>query len=156
MFDPFAVFGFEKAYALDLDVLEKRYFEDQKKTHPDRFMLSGADEKAEALKQSTALNQAYLFLKDPLKRAAFLIDVYGVEPLTHDFESLSQAMRWSERMEAGENVKPELSQEEEKLLKDLEEAFEEKNYERARKALYRLTYVQKALKQCSVNEAAHP
>lgn len=152
MFDPFAILGFEKTYSLNLEVLEKRYFEEQKKTHPDRFILSTADAKAQALQKSTALNQAYLFLKDPLKRAAFLIEAYGFEPLTHDLESLSQAMLWSERIDAGENIKPELSQEKERFFRDLEESFEEKDYEKARKALYRLTYVQKALERCSMAE----
>ncbi|OJW46274.1 MAG: Fe-S protein assembly co-chaperone HscB [Alphaproteobacteria bacterium 41-28] len=146
MFDPFEVFGFEKHYSLDVDSLEKRYFEEQKKTHPDRFALSSEAEKDDALRKSTALNQAYIILKDPLQRASFLLKVKGVEPLSHDPLFLGEVMEWNDRLEAGEDLSLELRQEEEKLLKNLETAFEEKDDESARVSLYRLTYVRKLLK----------
>ncbi len=148
MFDPFEVLRFEKCYSLDADVLEKRYFEAQKKSHPDRFTMASQAEKEDALKKSTALNQAYLLLKNPLQRAAFLLKAKGVEPLSHDSLFLEEVMVWNERLDAGENLKTELYGKEEALFKDLEEAFKKENDEKARVALYRLTYVQKMLKQC--------
>jgi len=146
MFDPFATLGFERSYSLDVTALEKRYFEEQKKSHPDRFALVSGIEKEDALRKSTTLNQAYLILKDPLQRAAFLLKVRGVEPLSHDPLFLGKVMMWNERLEAGEDLALELQHEEEKLFKDLETAFEEENDEKAQVSLYRLTYVQKLMK----------
>ncbi len=146
MFDPFEVMGLEKGYSLAVDELEKRYFEEQKKTHPDRFTLASGAEKDKALKKSIALNQAYLLLKDPLQRATFLLKGRGVEPLSQDPLFLGEVMVWNERLEAGEDLSLELKQKEERLFKELEDAFEEENDERARVSLYRLTYVRKLLK----------
>jgi molecular chaperone HscB len=149
MFDPFEVMGLEKGYPLDMYVLEKRYFDEQKKTHPDRFALANEAEKDDALRKSTALNQAYLILKDPLQRAAFLLKARGVEPLSHDPLFLGEVMVWNERLEAGEDLSLELRHEEEQLFQRLEKAFGEKDDEGARVSLYRLTYVRKLLKDNS-------
>jgi molecular chaperone HscB len=149
MFDPFEVLGLERGYSLDVESLEKRYFEEQKKTHPDRFTLASGAEKEDALKKSTALNQAYLLLKDPLLRAEFLLKAKGVEPLSQDPLFLGEVMMWNEQLEAGEDLSSELRHEEEQLFKNLGTAFEEEDDESARISLYRLTYVRKMLKQCS-------
>lgn len=146
MFDPFDVFGIKKQFPLDLNMLEKHYFEAQKKVHPDRFAPVEGDTKAEALRQSMALNQAYALLKDPLERAAFLLKERGVELITHDPLFLSEVMVWNERLEAGADLSTELRLEEERLFKNLENAFETQNYEHASMILYQLTYVRKMVK----------
>lgn len=146
MFDPFKVLGIDRQYSLDMKILEKRYFEEQKKTHPDRFIGVPEYKKREVLKRSGEVNQAYLLLKDPLQRALFLLEVAGIDPLSHDLAFLSEVMIWNERRERGEDLNPKLYDEEKILFKDLEDAFAEKNYERARRAHYRLSYVKKLLK----------
>ncbi|MBS0271582.1 MAG: Fe-S protein assembly co-chaperone HscB [Proteobacteria bacterium] len=146
MFDPFDVFGFEKGFFLDLKVLEKCYFEEQKKFHPDRFALAEMNTKADAIRKSTMLNQAYSLLKDPLERAAFLLKEKGFELMTHDSFFLSQVMEWSERQDRGEDITRELQVESERLFKSLEDAFVVQDYASAREALYRLTYVRKMMK----------
>lgn len=152
MFDPFATLGLEKCYSLDMKLLEKRYFEEQKQTHPDQFVLGSPDEKAQALKKSTELNRAYLLLKDPLQRAMFLLKESEIEPLSHDAESLGQIMLWNERLESGEDLTVELRDEEETLLNGIKDAFEERDFEKVRVSLYQLTYVQKLLKEMRVKK----
>lgn len=144
MFDPFEVLGMQKRFFLNLQDLEKRYFDAQRKTHPDRF---SQDEKHEASKKSAAVNQAYLMLKDPLERGMFLLKDIGMEPVTHHSEILMEMMTWRERLEAGENLKDELRESENKLLQDLQDGFEKKDYEVIRLDLYRLAYVQKLVKE---------
>lgn len=146
MFDPFEILGMIKQYSLNLEILEKHYFEEQKKTHPDRFVNAADEKKSEILKRSSEVNQAYLLLKDPLQRAMILIMAKGLEPLSHDPAFLSEVMVWNERLESGEDLRPELSHQEENYFKDLEDAFEKSDYEAARVAHYRLTYVKKLLK----------
>jgi molecular chaperone HscB len=147
MFDPFEIFGLPKSFSLDLKALETRYFEEQKKVHPDRFAMMEGREKQEALEASTRLNQAYLLLKDPLKRAAYLVESAGFELLSHDGETLSRVMGWNEKIEAGETLINELEAEASSLLLNIENGFEDKDYEKVRLSLYRMTYVQKLLKE---------
>ena len=144
MFDPFDILGFEKTYILDLKALEKAYFEAQKLTHPDRFALADESKKREASHKASLVNQAYSLLKDPLKRAAFLLEDRGIDLLSHDFEFLPKVVGWHERREEGENITLELIQEEEMLYEELESGIEGYDHEKARKSLYRLNYVQKA------------
>lgn len=146
MFDPFDILGLEKSYSLDTSFLEKKYFEIQKKIHPDRVFIVMGDEKDEALKNSTLVNQAYLLLKDPLRRAEFLLRDAGVELLSHDPEFLGVVMEWNERLQVDEDIKPDLEIQQEALFKLLERAFVSKDYDDARRALYRLTYIQKMMK----------
>jgi len=146
-FDPFEVLNLEKTYSLDLNKLEKHYFAEQKKSHPDQCAQADEQQKAEAVKKSTAVNQAYLILKDPLRRAEYLLKAAGIEMLSSDPSFLGKVMTWNERLETGEDLKPTLYDEETMLLKDLTTAFMVKDYEKARIAIYRLTYVQKLLKQ---------
>lgn len=154
MFDPFEVLRMDKQYSLNLKILEKHYFEEQKKTHPDRFVNATEEKKREILKRSSEVNQAYLLLKDPLQRAVILIEAKGLKPLSHDPTFLSEVIVWNERLESGEDLKSELSHKEEGFFEDLEDAFEKNDYEKARIAHYQLTYVKKFLKDISYSR--HP
>ncbi len=147
MFNPFAILNLEQSYSLNLETLENHYFAEQKKTHPDQFSQGNEQEKNDALKKSTAVNQAYLILKNPLLRAEYLLKSAGVETLSTDPSFLGQVMEWNERREQGEDLTADLLHEEDVLFNDLENAFAIQNYEKARVALYQLTYVQKLLKK---------
>src|SRR5204862_4463497 len=63
----------------DVAELERRYKEMTKVLHPDRF--ARADERARraSLKRSIQLNQAWRTLKDPVRRAEYLLSLAGVE-----------------------------------------------------------------------------
>jgi molecular chaperone HscB len=148
MFDPFEILALEKQFSLDVKVLEKSYFDAQKRTHPDRFIGASPEVRNQVLQQSSEVNQAYVILKSPLSRGAYLLKNAGIEPLSHDPLFLGQVMDWNERMDRGENLKEELTREEEQLLKNLKDGFDVHDYETARRALYRLTYIQKILKKC--------
>lgn len=68
--NPFEIFDLELRFALNLRTLDRRYFEMQKKAHPDQ--VDGQEH------FSSALNGAYHTLKNPVKRAAALLDVLGL------------------------------------------------------------------------------
>ncbi len=146
MFDPYEVLGLSKAFAVDERELERRYFELQRKHHPDQFIHASSEEKAQALKTSTELNQAYAVLKDPIQRAEILLKARNIEPLSHDEETLALVMEFNEKVEAGEDIKPELSQMQQELFTDIEKGFDEADFEAVRQALFRQTYVTKLLK----------
>lgn len=145
--NPFGILNLEQSYSLNLETLENHYFAEQKKTHPDQFSQATDQEKNDAAKKSTAVNQAYLILKNPLLRAEYLLKSAGVETLSTDPSFLGQVMEWNERREQGEDLTTDLLHEEEVLFNALENAFILNDYEKARLALYQLTYVQKLLKK---------
>lgn len=147
MFNPFTLLGLEKKFQLDLKDLEQAYFEAQKKAHPDQFAQASLEEKRQAIELSTKINQAYLVLKSPLNRAEYLLEAAGFKPLAQDLVFLTEVLEWRERQENGENISPYLREEEERLLKALHTAFEEKKYSLIQNIIYRLKYIQKILKE---------
>jgi len=143
--DPFDMLGLERRYDLDPTLLETHYFAAQRKTHPDLLGACSEAQKAVAHQKSSVINQAYVTLKDPLGRAGVLLAAAGIAPLTHDAETLERAMTWNEQRAMGIDITEELVQTEQQLYKDLDRAFTAKDYEKARIALYKLTYVRKIL-----------
>jgi molecular chaperone HscB len=75
--DHFTRLGLRRSYALDPAELDRQYFGFQRRLHPDRFAMRTPKERALSQQQATALNEAYEALKDPLKRAAYLLRLAG-------------------------------------------------------------------------------
>lgn len=75
----FDVFGLPHAYALELPALERTFRELSLKLHPDRFAQAEPRERRLSLEQTTALNEAYKTLKDPVRRAFYLLKLQGVD-----------------------------------------------------------------------------
>jgi molecular chaperone HscB len=77
--DYYALFGISRALDLSLDELQKRFYALSRELHPDRFMREPEAERQRALDMSSALNDAYRTLKDPLKRAQYLLTLEGFD-----------------------------------------------------------------------------
>lgn len=77
--DHFARLGVARTYDLDPKTVEKRYFELQRRLHPDRFATRSPTERALSQAQATSLNDAYETLMDPLARAVYLLRLSGIE-----------------------------------------------------------------------------
>jgi molecular chaperone HscB len=75
--DHFARLGLARGFEIDAGELDRRYFALQRNLHPDRFARRTARERAIAESQSASLNQAYETVKDPLARAAYLLELAG-------------------------------------------------------------------------------
>lgn len=71
MSDYFQLFGLPVQFAVDEVLLKERYFAAQRKTHPDRS--AGV----EAAQKAAEINQAYQTLKNPVKRAEYLLTLSG-------------------------------------------------------------------------------
>lgn len=140
MSDPFDLLSLEPTFHLDLNLLEQAYFEAQRRSHPDQFSQSSPEVRTLAAQRSTAINHAYLVLKNPLKRAGFLLEKEGVGPLISDPDFLLQMMEWREAIAEGQDLSQDLQEQEILLFQGLEAAFRGKNYELANRYLYRLTY----------------
>jgi molecular chaperone HscB len=73
----FRFFGLETKLALDLPELQKKFYELSRQWHPDKFSRKSADEQAEALEATSILNDGYRTLRDPVKRAEYLLTEEG-------------------------------------------------------------------------------
>ena len=114
----FDVFGISPGYDVDLDALEKQYRDLSLKLHPDRFAHAEARERRLSLEQTAALNEAWRVIKDPVRRAFYLLRLHGV-----NLEEEQAAERAKMPMEFLEEVM--------ELREALAEAAAEKNLEKA-------------------------
>jgi molecular chaperone HscB len=77
--DYYELFGISRGLNLSLDKLQERFYELSRQLHPDRFMQKPEAERQRALDMSSALNDAYRTLKDPIKRAQYLLGLEGFD-----------------------------------------------------------------------------
>lgn len=73
----FRFFGLERKLTIDQDALQKRFYELSRQWHPDRFSRKSAEEQQQALDATSVLNDGYRTLKDPVKRAEYLLTEEG-------------------------------------------------------------------------------
>ena len=73
MSDYFEVFGLPRKLQVDLDALQRRFYELSRRHHPDFHQGADAEAQAQALEASALLNRAYRALRDPVARVQYLI-----------------------------------------------------------------------------------
>lgn len=100
--DHFARFGVERDFDVNEAALETAYFELQRKLHPDRFATKSGREKAFSQSQAVAVNEAYETLRDPLRRAAYMLSLNGVKADIDKETTISDPELLMESMEARE------------------------------------------------------
>lgn len=88
--DYFALLGLQRSFDIDLVLLEKAYITNQQKYHPDTQQGINACEKLKLMQQSVLINEAYQILKDPLKRAAYMLNCLNKEERINDFDLLEE------------------------------------------------------------------
>ena len=102
--DYFALFGLPRAFVLDMAGLEQHYRELQTRVHPDKHAHLSDAERRLAMQWSTQVNEAYRTLRQPLRRAQYLLHLAGIDvQLEHNTamptEFLMQQMEWREAVE---------------------------------------------------------
>jgi molecular chaperone HscB len=107
--DYFAAFALPRHLNVDLPALEKSFYAQSRKLHPDRFASKPAAEQDAALAQSSLLNDAYRTLRDPIARTQHLLALEGVE-LEEQSKSATEAARTS-GTEKKQLIPPELLEE---------------------------------------------
>ena len=76
--DYFSLFSLPRSFDVDKSALRARYRELQGESHPDRLAAASEAEKLAAVQLSSRLNDAFATLKEPLSRAAYLLELEGV------------------------------------------------------------------------------
>ena len=141
----FNLFQLEPSFNIDTEVLEQSYRTLAARFHPDKFASASAFEQKQAVMMSSTINDAYRTLKSPIDRAAYLlksqnIDADAPEHTSFSPEFLMQQMEWREtlmdaQMEQNHDAIQALDQEiqevQSNLYQDLQQAFEQQDYESA-------------------------
>lgn len=127
----FALFRLPVQYAFDPELLEQSYRQVQSQAHPDRF-ASGSDvEKRVAMQWAMRANEAYQTLRSPLKRAAYLCELHGIDLAVETDTAmpaafLMQQMEWREQLqEARATGNSAALQVLEKQLKTIQQQFQQ-------------------------------
>jgi len=107
--DHFAIFSLPRKLNLDVAALEKNFYSQSRKLHPDMFARKPAAEQQWALEQSSRLNDAYRALKDPIARTEHLLELEGV--VMEEQSSSATAAARASGNEKKQIVPPELLEE---------------------------------------------
>ena len=141
-------------FNIDLNRLQKSYRIIQSEIHPDKFVSASQIEKNQSLIKSTEVNDAYQTLKNPIKRARYLIkkNLNSEEKnSTLPPSFLMQQMEWEEHLESILEKKNELEKfrllidgEYQKNLSNLESVCDkDKNWDGALGILNEIQFIDK-------------
>jgi len=106
----FQMFGLPARFAVDDARLDAAFREVQAQVHPDRHAAAGDAGRRVAMQWSTRANEAYQTLKNPLKRATYLLELRGADIGAENNTAmepafLMQQMEWREAVEDAEAAK---------------------------------------------------
>ncbi len=77
--DHFETLGLAPGFRIDEKALEERFRELSRLLHPDRHAAGGPTARRLALEKTIALNDAWRVLKDPSRRATYLLQLRGID-----------------------------------------------------------------------------
>ena len=78
MENPFKLFGIEPIFEIDETQLAATFRGLQRAVHPDRYANASDQERRWAIERAAAVNNAYQILRDPIKRASYLLSLQGI------------------------------------------------------------------------------
>ena len=160
--DHFARLGLNVDFDVDRAALDRRYFDCQRLLHPDRFATRTPRERALSQSQAVSINEAYEILKDPLKRADYLVHLKGSgvlhegcnlvndqELLTESLE-LRQALADAETPAEVEALARRAAADVQGCIQALSEVFAKDDLEEACRMTTRLKYLRKLVDECRI------
>jgi len=156
----FQLFNLSESCELDLNALAGAYRELQSEVHPDRFANADEPEKLLAVQASSYINEAYVTLKSPLKRAAYLLTLHQQDieqvnqsDLSMDLlleqiqlrESLEELPKDDSALAELTRIKDEVSAKLALSHQNFASKFENHNYDGAKKIYHELQFLYKLL-----------
>ena len=141
----FTLFQLEPAFDIDTAALEQTYRRLAARFHPDRHAAASVFEQKQAMMMASAVNEAYRILKNPIDRAAYLLEQHNIhadspEHTSFPPEFLMQQMEWRETLEearaqnnqaALRALEADIQAEQNTLLSALQTAFKQTDYHNA-------------------------
>jgi molecular chaperone HscB len=166
--DHFEVLGLPRSFRLDGKALEERHLELTRLLHPDRHAAGGAGARRLALEKSIAVNDAYRTLKDPVRRAVYLLQGRGVDlsetgahRQTVPQEVLLEVMELREELAEARAAKDgariaalakRVRADREAALEDLGRAFDRDDVEEATRQVSKIRYTDRFLDEVAAYE----
>ncbi|ACV26915.1 Fe-S protein assembly co-chaperone HscB [Kangiella koreensis] len=157
----FEMFGLEPNFSIDIPKVSAKLRTLLNSVHPDRFASSGAQQQMLSMQKTTQLNDAFAVLKNPVKRAQYLLRLKtGIDTAkdhtVNDPEFLMQQLELREELEdivaSGDisrlnQFADKISELEEKQEEQMSELFAHQplNTEELEKAIYKLQFLHKTL-----------
>lgn len=166
----FDIFGLEPTVDVDVKALEASYRKKSLELHPDR----NPNARVEAAANTASLNEAFKVLKDPIRRAFYLLRLSGVdlereeagpqgrnlglpmeflEQILDQREALDDARQRKDPAAArrmGESIRQQMDQ----AVAQANQALREKQTEVAKEQLSRVRYYQRFLEEVEAIEEA--
>jgi molecular chaperone HscB len=136
----FQTFAISVDFAVDADTLEQKYFEFQKNFHPD---------KSDQIEASIKINEAYEILKNPLKRAAHILQLNGIDVENDEIApKVDQAtlLEIFEMRESGNFSPKEIATKIKSLVNEIAQSLDNKDFAQAAQILIRAKYFDKIAK----------
>ena len=145
----FSLFEISEAFDLDYRQLDAFLFNKLKKFHPDRFANSSITEKQISRENTSLFNKVYSVLKEPMKRAAYLLKSKGCDSddSTRKMPQsmLLEAMEWREKLEESlsecEELFDEIIKLESQKMSTMNECFQNNNYNKALDVFFELKFI---------------
>lgn len=159
--DFFELFDLPAGFDVDLNRLQKQYTVLQQTVHPDKFANAGDQEKRLSMQQTSHINEAYQTLKDPVRRALYLLRLKGMDidfdnETTMDMDFLMEQMALREKMadirqqddplEQVDMLATDIKVRMEELTQAFADAWQQDRLDEARELVRKMQFMQKAKK----------
>jgi molecular chaperone HscB len=119
--DLFERLGLPRRFAVDVAALERAYLDHSRAVHPDFHSLGTASEQAASEQATAAVNEAYVTLKDPFRRAEHLLSLLG-GPSATEMKDIPPAFLM-EMMDVREQIEAADAAGKERLATDIRERY---------------------------------
>lgn len=160
----FELFNLPLEFALDTAQIDAAYREVQNKVHPDKFVSASDAEKRVAMQWATRANEAYQILKSPFRRAAYLVELHGIDLQVESNTAmprafLMQQMEWRELLDEArsqrdlptlEKLESELGMARKEQLAIIAHQIQEQDYAQAGEGVRQLMFLEKFADEVSL------
>lgn len=142
--DHFARLGLERRFDIELEALARQHAGFSRAMDPERFAARGARQQANARAQADALAEAHETLRDPVRRARYLLELLNVPAASMSAEEDEEVAALAQRLDAAPDVTAvdwlahDLGQRVESCIKYLAIAFRNGQTDNAARILARL------------------
>lgn len=158
----FELFDLPLGFELDKEALSQRFRTMQSRFHPDRYAAAGDQERRLSVQSASLINEAFDTLKDPLKRARYLLTLKGVafnderetssDPVflmqqIELREALDKVRGHDEPWDELERVAQQIRQSEAALLRSFEASYREDDLVQAKDAVLKIRFYVRLLEE---------
>jgi molecular chaperone HscB len=160
----FALFDIAPIFDINLAKLQEIHQTLQATYHPDRYVMANAQQKRLSVQNAAMINDAYQTLKDPIKRARYLLGMNGVDlgdenETTSDMVFLMEQIEHREvlegcrsrenPMDSCEVLIQNLALRKANLEKEFVENFDSQQFEKARQVSRKMQFIERIQSQAN-------